>query len=53
MARREVRLTPCSQECIGCGKRLWVAYHAQRTLMTCARIGSPETGGAALPQPGM
>jgi len=33
-APREVRLTPRSQECVSCGKRLWVAYHAQRTLMT-------------------
>src|SRR5713226_7952033 len=33
-AQREVRLTPRSQECVSCGKRLWVAYHAQRTLMT-------------------
>src|SRR6266566_857348 len=31
-AQREVRLTPRSQECVSCGKRLWVAYHAQRTL---------------------
>ena len=33
-AQREVRLTPRSEECVSCGKRLWVAYHAQRTLMT-------------------
>src|SRR5439155_18477154 len=33
-AQREVRLTPLHEECVSCGKRLWVAYHAQRTLMT-------------------
>ena len=33
-AEREVRLTPLLQECVSCGKRLWVAYHARRTLMT-------------------
>src|SRR5437868_3194169 len=33
-AQREVRLTPLHEQCVGCGKRLWVAYHAQRTLMT-------------------
>lgn len=33
-ASREVRLTPRSEECFSCGGRLWVAYHAQRTLMT-------------------
>ena len=33
-AEREVRLTPLSKECMNCGERLWVAYHAQRTLMT-------------------
>lgn len=33
-AQREVRLTPLHEQCVGCEKRLWVAYHAQRTLMT-------------------
>ena len=33
-AQREVRLTPLHEQCVSCGKRLWVAYHAQRTLMT-------------------
>jgi hypothetical protein len=33
-AQRAVRLTPLSQECLKCGQRLWVAYHAHRTLMT-------------------
>jgi len=33
-AEREVRLTPRLIHCISCGQRLWVAYHAQRTLMT-------------------
>jgi hypothetical protein len=33
-AQREVRLTPRYEECVSCGERLWVAYHAQRTLMT-------------------
>jgi hypothetical protein len=33
-ASREVRLTPRSEACLSCGGRLWVAYHAQRTLMT-------------------
>jgi hypothetical protein len=33
-AEREVRLTPRHEECVSCGKRLWVAYHARRTLMT-------------------
>ena len=33
-AQREVCLTPRARECVSCGKRLWVAYHAQRTLMT-------------------
>lgn len=33
-AQREVRLTPRYKECVSCGGRLWVAYHAQRTLMT-------------------
>lgn len=33
-AQREVRLTPRYKECVSCGERLWVAYHAQRTLMT-------------------
>src|SRR5438270_1531491 len=33
-AQREIRLTPLSKECVNCGERLWVAYHAQRTLMT-------------------
>src|SRR5437764_4345812 len=33
-AQREVRLTPLREQCVGCGKRLWVAYHAQRTIMT-------------------
>src|SRR5437764_7268723 len=34
-AGREVRLTPLREQCVNCGERLWVAYHAQRTLMTC------------------
>jgi hypothetical protein len=34
LAQREVRLTPRSEECVSCGERLWVASHAQRTLMT-------------------
>jgi len=33
-AEREVRLTPRLIHCISCGQRLWVAYHAKRTLMT-------------------
>lgn len=33
-AEREVRLTPRLIHCLGCGQRLWVAYHAGRTLMT-------------------
>jgi len=33
-AQREVRLTPLREQCVSCGERLWVAYHARRTLMT-------------------
>src|SRR6266705_1745851 len=33
-AQREVHLTPLHEQCVSCGQRLWVAYHAQRTLMT-------------------
>jgi len=33
-AQRAVRLTPLREQCVSCGERLWVAYHAQRTLMT-------------------
>ena len=33
-AQREVRLTPLREQCVSCEQRLWVAYHAQRTLMT-------------------
>src|SRR5450755_2022049 len=33
-AEREVRLTPRLMHCVNCEQRLWVAYHAQRTLMT-------------------
>src|SRR6266704_3375020 len=33
-AEREVRLIPLSKQCVNCGEWLWVAYHAQRTLMT-------------------
>jgi hypothetical protein len=33
-AEREVRLTPRRMHCVNCELRLWVAYHAQRTLMT-------------------
>ena len=33
-AQRQVRLTPLREECVSCGERLWVAYHARRTLMT-------------------
>src|ERR1700730_4291938 len=33
-AQQEVRLTPLHEQCVSCGQRLWVAYHAQRTLMT-------------------
>jgi Transposase len=34
LAEREVRLTPRRMYCVNCEQRLWVAYHAQRTLMT-------------------
>src|SRR5258708_9856996 len=34
-AQRQVRLTPQREECVSCGERLWVAYHARRSLMTC------------------
>ena len=33
-AEREVRLTRRLIHCLSCGQRLWVAYHARRTLMT-------------------
>jgi len=33
-AEREVRLPPRRMHCVNCEQRLWVAYHAQRTLMT-------------------
>ena len=33
-AQRQVRLTPLREQCVSCGERLWVAYHARRTLMT-------------------
>jgi hypothetical protein len=33
-AQRAVRLTPRRMHCVNCEQRLWVAYHAQRTLMT-------------------
>ena len=33
-AQRTIRLTPLSKQCLKCGARLWVAYHAHRTLMT-------------------
>jgi hypothetical protein len=33
-AQRQVRLEPLRQQCVSCGQRLWVTYHAQRTLMT-------------------
>ena len=33
-AEREVRLTPRLIHCISCQQRLWVAYHAQRQLVT-------------------
>jgi len=33
-AKLAVRLTPLASECLKCGARLWVAYHAHRTLMT-------------------
>src|SRR5437899_2267538 len=33
-AQQEVRLTPLREQCVSCEQRLWVAYHAQRTLMT-------------------
>ncbi len=33
-AQREVRLTPLREQCVSCDQRLWVAYHARRTLMT-------------------
>ena len=29
-----MRLTPLHEQCVSCGERLWVAYHARRTLMT-------------------
>ena len=31
-ARREVRLTPNRLHCVSCEQRLWVAYHARRTV---------------------
>jgi len=33
-AEREVRLPPRRMHCVNCEQRLWVAYHAGRTLMT-------------------
>jgi Transposase, Mutator family len=33
-AGREVCLTPKRLHCVSCEQRLWVAYHARRTLMT-------------------
>lgn len=33
-AQRDVRLTQLRETCVNCGERLWVASHAQRTLMT-------------------
>src|SRR5260370_41317742 len=33
-SQREVRLNPLYKQCVNCGEWLWVAYHAQRTLMT-------------------
>src|SRR5947207_15094477 len=33
-AQREVRLTPRRKSCVSLDPRLWVAYHAQRSLMT-------------------
>ncbi len=33
-ARREICLRPQHQQCVGCGQQLWVAYHAQRTIVT-------------------
>jgi hypothetical protein len=33
-AQRQVHLTPLREECVSCGERLWVAYHARRTIMT-------------------
>jgi hypothetical protein len=33
-AQRAVRLTPLREQCVSCGERLWVVYHARRTLMT-------------------
>lgn len=33
-AEREVRLIPRRIQCVNCDQRLWVAYHAQRPLMT-------------------
>ena len=33
-AEREVRLVPRRLHCVSCQNRLWVAYHAERTLMT-------------------
>ena len=32
-AERQVRLRRLREQCVSCGERLWVAYHAQRTLM--------------------
>jgi len=33
-AQRAVRLTPLRERCVSCDQRLWVANHAQRTLLT-------------------
>jgi hypothetical protein len=33
-AQRQVRLEPLREQCVSCGERLWVAYHARRTIMT-------------------
>jgi hypothetical protein len=33
-AEQQVRLTPLHEQCVSCGEQLWVAYHAQRTIMT-------------------
>ena len=36
-APREVRLTPLHEQCVNCGERLWVAYHAKTALKKLVR----------------
>lgn len=33
-AQRQVRLEPLREHCVSGGQRLWVAYQAQRSIMT-------------------